>query len=1161
MIKDGIFIRSGDIEHWNTHNIDNTNTVDGRPVYYLKNVTSGSIPSDAGQVILANCSGISVSNLSLQYADAGIMIGYSDNITVRNNIIVGINWYCDDSGILMDNTENVSVVNNTISMYSYGITLDSSEYNALDRNTIISCMDGIVIREGYNHNISNNSLLSCYQGIFTYPGCRSNMIFSNQITSNGYGIRIWQGNNNSIANNDFDQNNYGIYLSFSWDIWAGSNNTIYHNNFISSFTYHAVDSTYNDWNLSYPIGGNYWSDYTGVDLNDTPAQNVPPPDGIGDTPYTSIDSTTGAQDNYPLMHPIGYPIVISTLPPSGGINISTGMSVTVIFSQSLNTSVTPVLTQTAGSPVTYAFQGWSQTNVANDTATWTHGNWAQNNLVTIVVSNFMDLSGGAGFNHAFSFRTADTISPVSSVNTIAGYWKTTSPMTIGASASDGTGSGVAYVELWSRASSDNATWSAWTKVGNDTASPWSFSTSIASGTYHQFYSRAGDVSGNYEAAPGSRDALCGYDATAPMTAVNAITPSTAATMSLSITYSRSDSASGVKNVTLWYSYSASGTAYGAWQKFGTESVSPAFAAFDFNFPSGGGYYQFATRGTDFVGNWESAPSGNDTWVLKLTSDTTAPSSSATAFAPYWKNASPTAISATASDAGSGIANVTLWYRHSATNSTWTTWAPYGMDTAAPWEWSFDFSYNQGYYQFYTVAIDNSSNAEAVPTTADAVCAYDSARPTITDSSLATGTTGDSYQFHTVVVDNLNLSTVRVIYWFGAGSQTNTTMARTTANNYELSIGVPLTSLATLHYRIAAVDRAGNWNTTSVKDVPIADNDAPAANAGADQTVDAGTAVIFDGSGSTDNIGIVNYTWTFNDGVGNVVLHGVTPSHNFTGEGNYSVTLTVKDGAGNNDTDTMVVLVNPEALDDSDGDGVPDDIDAFPDDPNETADTDGDGVGDNGDAFPTDSSESADTDGDGVGDNSDAFPSNPDESIDTDNDGIGDNADTDDDGDGTLDTEDPAPLDSTVTGDDGSGNYWWIIIIIAVVAVALVMVMLKMRGNRAPEEPVVVVSAAEPTKAPAPEPIPTKASAPEIAPAKTPEPVQTKAPTQAPPKAEEPKAAPPPPISSSPIATPQTPAEPPQLTKEERLAMLKKAYDDGKIPKEAYERTKMRLESL
>lgn len=90
--------------------------------------------------------------------------------------------------------------------------------------------------------------------------------------------------------------------------------------------------------------------------------------------------------------------------------------------------------------------------------------------------------------------------------------------------------------------------------------------------------------------------------------------------------------------------------------------------------------------------------------------------------------------------------------------------------------------------------------------------------------------------------------------------------------------------------------------------------------------------------------------------------------------------------------------------DTDGDGFPDDEDAFPNDPSETTDTDGDGVGDNADAFPIDASETTDSDADGVGDNADAFPNDPSETADTDGDGIGNNADNDDDGDGYSDSD-------------------------------------------------------------------------------------------------------------------------------------------------------------
>jgi hypothetical protein len=63
--------------------------------------------------------------------------------------------------------------------------------------------------------------------------------------------------------------------------------------------------------------------------------------------------------------------------------------------------------------------------------------------------------------------------------------------------------------------------------------------------------------------------------------------------------------------------------------------------------------------------------------------------------------------------------------------------------------------------------------------------------------------------------------------------------------------------------------------------------------------------------------------------------------------------------------------------DSDGDGVPDATDAFPNNPDQKTDMDADGYGDNpdgdhGDSFPSDPAEWADSDGDTVGDNADVY---------------------------------------------------------------------------------------------------------------------------------------------------------------------------------------------
>ena len=73
--------------------------------------------------------------------------------------------------------------------------------------------------------------------------------------------------------------------------------------------------------------------------------------------------------------------------------------------------------------------------------------------------------------------------------------------------------------------------------------------------------------------------------------------------------------------------------------------------------------------------------------------------------------------------------------------------------------------------------------------------------------------------------------------------------------------------------------------------------------------------------------------------------------------------------------------------DSDGDGVADSIDAFPNDAGQWMDSDGDGYGDNmgsenGDRFPQDSTQWSDSDFDGFGDNLNGTDGDT-----TDNDGI------------------------------------------------------------------------------------------------------------------------------------------------------------------------------
>ena len=88
----------------------------------------------------------------------------------------------------------------------------------------------------------------------------------------------------------------------------------------------------------------------------------------------------------------------------------------------------------------------------------------------------------------------------------------------------------------------------------------------------------------------------------------------------------------------------------------------------------------------------------------------------------------------------------------------------------------------------------------------------------------------------------------------------------------------------------------------------ADQEAPGVEAGPDQTVALGETVTFDGSLSTDNVGIVSWQWSLAYGGGPVSFGGEMALFTFEMTGVYEVTLVVTDAAGNSAEDTFRVTV-------------------------------------------------------------------------------------------------------------------------------------------------------------------------------------------------------------------------------------------------------------
>jgi parallel beta-helix repeat protein len=291
--NDGIFIESGQLRYWNTHYIEN-NSINGKPIYYFKNESSILVSSDAGQIILANCSYINISGFNISNVVVSVILGFSDHINISNNSLHTNNWY----GIFLKRSFFTNIDNNKIYYNKYhGIYLGSDIslplFNNISNNIIFSNdLYGIYIKS-YNNSIFNNIIYNNTIGISFYGSmATNNFIYNNSIHDQQYGIYSDWAGPNFIYRNSIFNHQYGISLD-------SSDRVLIYNNNLENNTNNAIDDRWrNFWNYSYPIGGNYWDIYTGSDNYKGPNQNIPGSDGIGDTPYV-IDADS--QDNYPLM--------------------------------------------------------------------------------------------------------------------------------------------------------------------------------------------------------------------------------------------------------------------------------------------------------------------------------------------------------------------------------------------------------------------------------------------------------------------------------------------------------------------------------------------------------------------------------------------------------------------------------------------------------------------------------------------------------------------------------------------------------------------------------------------------------------------------------------------------------------------------------------------
>lgn len=195
----GLSVSGSTIEHYQQTEVRN-NSLNGKSIIYMQHQSEVTVPAGAGQVILIDCSNITVTGQNLSFGSIGLLTAFSSDLSVKNNFISNTSG----SGILFKNSNYNFVSNNSIHPFyeAHGIKLESSHDN------IIS-----------NNDITNGTYFGSSLGIFLTGS--NNLLFNNTIKYFMMGISVSSSNNSVINNTITHISHDGINL--------GSDNKAFYN--------------------------------------------------------------------------------------------------------------------------------------------------------------------------------------------------------------------------------------------------------------------------------------------------------------------------------------------------------------------------------------------------------------------------------------------------------------------------------------------------------------------------------------------------------------------------------------------------------------------------------------------------------------------------------------------------------------------------------------------------------------------------------------------------------------------------------------------------------------------------------------------------------------------------------------------------------------------
>ena len=240
LLYDCGFNVDGDPSLMSNLNLDDSNQVNGKPVYFHEGITglNNDDVMNAGQIILYSCDLGDFSTLDLNHCTLGMALYYCDSTSISDSEFT----YNNHSGIFVKSSNYTTITNINALNNGNGIFLEDSKTKTNITNNLISYNrhSGVYISSSENFLIKNNQIeRNEVFGVYLTESSSNNLL-SNTVRYNVVaGIYLYESSNNSISANTASYNgNFGIRLAHYSDENNITKNTLTSNyNTTTSFDY------------------------------------------------------------------------------------------------------------------------------------------------------------------------------------------------------------------------------------------------------------------------------------------------------------------------------------------------------------------------------------------------------------------------------------------------------------------------------------------------------------------------------------------------------------------------------------------------------------------------------------------------------------------------------------------------------------------------------------------------------------------------------------------------------------------------------------------------------------------------------------------------------------------------------------------------------------